>query len=254
MTTFLRQLYEAMGSFSTATQTGICRDLQARVNSKGKKNLARFFAEALEENEPFSQTGTPFLPTTREKTEGRNPVVDVMMKSSPLGFTTPSGVSHEFTFLQREVMHLRVDSLKEQKQKAWIDYVGASSQRPILGEIKWKTDKNAFYAFIQLLTYLSEMATPHQVERAIRHQLFGEKITAITKFDLHILLVNFDFNERSKRVPLIQMTHELARTFKARLNNDYSKAAVCLGNVYCLAARIEDGTSVFSDFRCLWQV
>ncbi|MFM7149376.1 MAG: hypothetical protein ACKO23_06000, partial [Gemmataceae bacterium] len=252
MATFLRQLYEVMGCFSTATQTGICRDLQARVNSKGKDNLARFFAEALKENEPFSQTETPFLPTTREKSEGRNPVVDVMMKSSPLRFTTPSGKSHEFTILEREIMHLRVKSKKEQNQTAWIDYVAVGEAGPILGEIKWKTDKNPFYALIQLLTYLSEIATPHQVERAIRHQLFGKDISAITKFDLHILLGNFDFNERSKRVPLIQRTHELARTFKARLNSDYPKAAACLGNVYCLAARVEDGCDLFSDFRCLW--
>jgi hypothetical protein len=40
---------------------------------------------------------------------------------------------------------------------------------PIVGEIKARTDTNAFVALVQALTYASELVTPAQLERVERH-------------------------------------------------------------------------------------
>jgi hypothetical protein len=231
----------------------MCNDLLRQLN-KGKRghNLARYFANALETNKHFNQIGRPFIPDTRGDKAGTNPVARVMAKESPLRVVTPLATPYEFNFLQREIPHLRAMSKKEQRYKAWIDYVAVMALRPILGEIKWKNDKNPFYAFIQLLTYLSEMATPNQIKRAISHQLFGNQLSTITAFDLHIFLVNF--NDQGGKGKLIDLTRQLANAFKKRLEHDYPEAANCLGNVLCIAGRIEKQSERFSKVGCLWMV
>lgn len=249
MSTLLREIYEVSGCFSTATHTKMCKDLLRQL-TKGKKkkgNLAEHFANALKANTVFSQVECPFIPATRGDNSGTNPVADVMRNSSPLTIGP-----HCFTFIQREIPHLRAKTLMEQDDKAWMDYVGCNEQRPILGEIKWKGDKNPFYAFIQLLTYLSEMATPNQIERSVKHKLFGEKLTAIAAFDLHIFLANF--NDRGAKGDLIELTHELADMFKMRLKNDHPEVAGCLGDVLCLFGTIDEGASTFSNVGCHWVV
>jgi hypothetical protein len=253
MATFLRELYDVLDCFSTATHTQMCRDfLRKLIKGERGDNLAAFFAQALEENKGFNQIARSFIPDTRGKKKGTNPVASVMAKASPLKVAISSATQYEFTFLQGEIPHLRAMTKEEQHDKAWIDYAAVGTVRPILGEIKWKGDKNPFYAFVQLLTYLSEMATPNQMERAVQHRLFGNSISAISTFDLHIFLANF--NDGGKKGPLIDLTHQLASAFKERLTKDYPGAATCLGNVLCLLGRIEEGSERFSEVKCLWMV
>jgi hypothetical protein len=261
MTTFLRELYDVLSCFSTATHTEMCNDLLRQL-TKGKRkrdNLAVYFSDALEVNKDFNQIEQPFFPDNRGNKTGTNPVAKVM-KKSPLKVVISSEATYEFTFLHREIPHLRAKTKKEQSDKAWIDYVARTKQfRPILGEIKWKGDKNPFYAFVQLLTYLSEMATPNQIERSVKHALFGEEFTEIEAFDLHIFLGNFNDrggkDDRGGKEPLIDLTRQLASEFKKRLQEDHPEAATFLGDVLCLSGHIENGRDSFSDgVRCLWMV
>lgn len=259
MATFLREIYEVLGCFSTATHTAMCNDLLRQlVNGERKNgNLARYFADALKANTTtFSQVDQPFIPLTRKGKKGTNPVAEAMKTSTPLTIPTSASTTYSFTFLQREIPHLRAKTKKEQRDKGWIDYVARTGSRPILGEIKWKGDKNPFYAFIQLLTYLSEIATPSQIERAIKHKLFGDGIASISTFDLHIFLGNFV--ERGDRVPMIELTRQLASEFTRRLRKDHPDVANCIGSVLCFSGHIEDGSGRFSSKpngpKCFWMV
>jgi hypothetical protein len=249
----LRKIYEVLGCFSTATHTEMCKDLRRPLEATGPHNLASYFADALESNNAFNQIVVPFIPDTRVNDEGTNPVTIAMQQNGcSHNITISPERTYKFTYVEREVPHLRAANLNEQENKAWIDYVARTGNRPILGEIKWQGDKNPFYAFIQLLTYLSEMATPNQIKRAIKHDLFGERITAITAFDLHIVLANF--NDRGEKGALIERTRELADVFKRRLNDDHPEAARCLGDVLCLCGTVNVETNTFSNLGCHWIV
>lgn len=252
MTTFLRELYDVLSCFSTATHTEMCNDLLRKLKAKSEDNLAGYFAAALEVNQCFNQSAVPFIPATRGQKSGTNPVTDVMAKASPLVLPTSSSTPYEFTFLEREIPHLRAMTKAEQDDKAWIDYVAVKRNRPILGEVKWEDDKNSFYAFIQLLTYLSEMAIPNQIERSLRHHLFGRDVSSITAFDLHIFLANF--NDRGKKGPLIELTRQLASAFKQRLQQDHPEAATCFGDLLCIRGVIDEASNSFSEVKCLWIV
>lgn len=254
MATFLRKIYEVLSCFSTATHTSMCNDLLRQlIKGKAKKgNLVRHFVDALEENKTISHIERPFIPESRGNKTGRNPVASVMANSSPLKIRISPETNYEFSFLSREIPHLRAMTVKEQKDKGWIDYVARTASRPVLGEIKWKGDKNSFYAFIQLLTYLSELATPNQITRSVQHDLFGKDIPPITAFDLHIFLANF--HDQGKKGELIDNTHQLASAFKDRLYSDFPEAATRLGNVLCISARIEGKSASFAETKCHWMV
>lgn len=254
MATFLRKIYEVLSCFSTATHTSMCNDLlQQLIKGKSKKdNLVRHFVDALEENKTISHIERPFIPESRGNKTGRNPVASVMANSSPLKIRISPETNYEFSFLNREIPHLRAITRKEQTDKGWIDYVAMTASRPVLGEIKWKGDKNPFYAFVQLLTYLSEIATPNQIKRSIDHRLFGRDIMAISAFELHIFLANF--NDKGGKGPLIEQTRLLASAFKNRLHSDFPETANCLGNVLCISARIEGKSNSFVETKCQWMV
>ena len=117
-----------------------------------------------------------------------------------------------------------------------IDYVALRTsgkwEQPCLGEIKVGADQNAFYAFIQLLTYLTELATEHQIERANKYALFGTSISENPSFDLHILLA--DFNQRGKKGELTGKTEALAKLFKESLWRFKPTLAGLVGSILCL--------------------
>jgi hypothetical protein len=252
MATELRNVYEKLADLSTATHQRMCNELLDGLTATKGASLADWFVDAINANSCFEQIGVPFIPVGRESKVGRNPVVKVMSKASPLSVATPDGRGYEFSFLQREVPHLRARTKQEQEAKAWIDYIARCDDQPILGEIKWKDDENPFYAFIQLLTYLSEMATKNQIERAIRQSLFGADLERIDSFDLHIFLSNF--NDRGEKGKLIEPTHQLATAFKHCLGSRRPDFAALLGNVLCISSLIDEGQDSFAKLECLWMV
>ena len=97
MATFLRELYEVLSCFSTATHALMCNDLLRQLNAKGGGNLAAYFADALQANQTFSQIEQPFIPDTRSGKTGTNPVAGALAKASPLIVTMPTAAPYEFT-------------------------------------------------------------------------------------------------------------------------------------------------------------
>ncbi len=106
--------------------------------------------------------------------------------------------AYNFEFIEREISPLRTtrsyyDTGEPAKKSGsgGIDFIGRNltNNLPILGEIKVDGDQNPFYALIQLLTYLSELSTKKQVERAKKHLLFGNQINLKfpVEFYLYIL-------------------------------------------------------------------
>lgn len=158
---------------------------------------------------------------------------------------------HKFKYLEREVPHLRGMKSKRRGNRAWIDYVGVSADRPVLGEIKCGSDQNPFYAFIQLLTYLSEIATPKQLQRSVTHKLFGDSCKSISCFDLHILLA--DPTPRGTKWKMLESTKKLVVAFKKRLSSQYEEKAKLLGRIICLSTKIKNFESG-ADLECIWEV
>ncbi len=69
-----------------------------------------------------------------------------------------------------------------------------------------------------------------------RHNLFDDKIGDNPAIDLIILLA--DFNDRGKRGPLIELTHELAGKFKKSL--DSREIGKRIGSILCSRWKLED--------------
>jgi hypothetical protein len=243
----------------------MCNDLCEGLKSKTKTNLADLFAEAISENTKLDEIDAPFFTDemlkNRHKTEierqesdehskGTVRVTDAMKKHKLMNIQLGDDESYQLNFIEREVPHLRGQRGAKPRNKAWIDYIGVTNGQPILGEIKCGSDQNPFYAFIQLLTYLSEMATPSQIQRAMSQELFSEQCKAIDCFDLHILLTNF--NERSEKKGLLrERTEELAQQFKHKLKQTHDEYAKVVGRVLCLSTMVED-MEAGKNLDCCW--
>ncbi|MEN9667824.1 MAG: hypothetical protein RLZZ326_4187, partial [Planctomycetota bacterium] len=147
---------------------------------------------------------------------------EVLVSGGPRGYS--------FHYVGRQVPPFRQEGAGAPRSGAGgIDYTAVADKTPVLGEIKRSGDKNAFYAFVQLLTYLSEMATANQVARATKHKEFGVALKHPQRFDLHVLLT--DLNPRSATQSLIGQTHELAEAFRKSLGKEAEKV---LGKILCL--------------------
>ena len=265
METRLRHLYESLHGFKTETQKHICDDFCVALGAKSKTHLADLFVEAIDENSRLAEISEPFITdgmlrnrhrteTERQEAEcevkGTVRVTDAMKR---LGNITFCGAVEPYTFeyIQREVPHLKGMESARPGNRAWIDYIGVSAGRPVLGEIKCGSDQNPFYAFIQLLTYLSELATPSQLKRSVTHNLFGDSCKHISCFDLHILLA--DANERSDKWKLIEPTRNLVKAFRECLSRQYPEKANLLGRIVCVATQIENLESG-DDLTFCWEM
>ena len=244
MTTPLRSLYESLPVLSTSEQADTCRDFIQAFRSPGCRALADQFVESFEARKAYTNLEQPFLdaaalsaraPLT-ETSRGTNRVVYLLSQKEAVRILEDAGDEvGRFAYRAREVPPLRMAGAGVPRSGAGgIDYVGLRSDcrppRPVLGEIKYDNDQNPFYALVQLLTYLSEMAPPAQRERAARHRLFGDA-PADGPFDLHVVLA--DFNDRGEKGPLVGLARELAVAVKAALAG-HAEIAPLLGDVFCL--------------------
>lgn len=102
-----------------------------------------------------------------------------------------------------------------------LDFIGwnTSKDMPVLGEIKVLEDQNAFYAIIQLLTYLSEISTPNQIVRINNYKLFGtaNSISSDTKFYLYIISCRY-LNPNMKYEQLLPNAKNLAKKISMHIN------------------------------------
>ena len=240
--TRLRQRYLRLGKrgVSTGRRHKECEQLAGEVTP-----LLDEFLEAVRELERYDSRSEGFDPgkgrldpKERKRNSGTVVVTNCLAAAHPI--SVPNLAPYEFEYLHREVNPLRttrgkfVDGTPATRSgKGGIDYVAlldGRSPTPILGEIKFKSDKDAYYAFVQLLTYLSELSSKAQFTRANKF-LFKCKLVYPVRFDLHILL--WEYNDRGEKGPIIDSTYQLAVAFKARLTAAMG-ASCTLGRVLCL--------------------
>ncbi|MFM7115348.1 MAG: hypothetical protein ACKO0N_01815 [Planctomycetota bacterium] len=251
----LRKLHRSIGK-NLAQDKRTCTEMIAGLKRSTDDNLASLFAESLEINSELDGIGQPYLNTASLKTRtkltpgsrGDNRIVYLLSERERIGVTNgPRGYS--FRYVGRQLPRFRKEGAGAPKSGAGgIDYTAVSGSTPVLGEIKRSGDKNPFYAFVQLLTYLSEMATPNQVRRATKYEEFGIPLKDSQPFDLHILLT--DVNKRSATLGLIEPTRQLAELFRGRLGKQHGKL---LGKTLCL--EMDSATfaaSPDSTLECLW--
>lgn len=250
--TQLRDLYTTLRTQNTADHINWCNDLLERTTSGIQGlTLSAMFHQALADNANLDFIGDKFF-TNADRANAqtvRTRVHDCLSKTqgNPITVNLDTG-PYMFMYLGREFSPLRHLNL------GWVDYFAKTDCVPVLGEVKCNDDQNPFYAFIQLLTYLSEMATPNQITRATTHGELQIDVNFPQKFDLHILLVDHQaFNPKSKRHQLIESTRRLAKQFKCELVNQFPPATDVVGNVLCLRMNPEsfnDDDAVSLD--CIW--
>jgi hypothetical protein len=204
--TKLRYFYESLAKLglSTDTQLSIVKD----INREDKyKRLISLYTESKKHFAEYENVDEPFLPDdlSHRQIPSKNvetilstpDVISVLQERNPEIVVDDS--DYNFKYIQREVPTYRTTNAKSEvgvigkSGAGGIDFIGFNCKHhlPILGEIKVKGDQNTFYALIQLLTYLSELSTPKQIERIDKTNPF-ENISGFSSkrsFYLYILLV-----------------------------------------------------------------
>lgn len=257
----LKLLYREVGD-TVGNDKLRCNELLSEIHDNNRKSrLTDFFHEALHANAAFENIDQPFVnPATIKARKAIGPDTRCDTRICyllSLGNVAVSNgpINYSFRYVSRELPPQRREAGGVPTSGAGgIDYTGAVQAGAILGEIKCSTDKgNVFSAFIQLLNYLSEMATENQIKRANKHNEFGIPLQFQQPFDLHILIV--DPKDQSQKMDLIQPTRQLVEQFKIRLNVEYPLTAAVVGNVLCLrmnSADFAQGTS--RTLECVWAV
>jgi hypothetical protein len=166
------------------------------------------------------------LPTAFRTISGTNHVISILKANGTNGVTR--GPSLAFDYVEREVSPIRTkhgvfDTGKSGRRSGTggIDFIGITvrDHTPILGEVKLNHDGTPFSALVQLLTYLSELATPDQRKRVEDCGLFGRPVPVDTPFNLYVLTCH------TKKKPqqwnkILRNTKILANRLKQRLDED----------------------------------
>jgi len=250
MSTRIRSFYELLNNFSTETQSQMCDDIIRGATSANRAWLVSEFVEAINSNSGYDNTAQPFLGEQARRQRsvlshesiGDNRIVWLLSSKATVRIIADCDMEvARFRYSERQIAPKRTAHAHVPSSGAGgIDYLGFRESpepgRPVIGEIKVDSDGNAFYAFVQLLVYLSELATAKQIDRANCHNLFGTPIGQDPQFDLHILLA--DFNGRGKKVPIIEKTRVIAEGFKNRLAG-YPAVAARLGDILCIKMNAE---------------
>jgi hypothetical protein len=95
-----------------------------------------------------------------------------------------------------------------------LDFIGVTcdeSATPVLGGVQSARETSAYPVFLRLLAALTEMAPEEQVRR-LNEPCFRGVLRPDPSFDL--VLVLWDETEESQRVPLAQLTRDLAERVK----------------------------------------
>ena len=236
MPTPLRKLLRSIGG-SLAQDKRTCSEMIAALKRSGDDNLAAMFVASLEINSMLEGIGQPLLnaaaPKSRKQvssgSRGDSRIVYLLSERQSVAVTNgPRGYS--FRCVGYRVPPSRQTQIGRPKDAVGaIDYTAVAGKTPVLGEIKRSGDKNAFYAFVQLLTYLSEVAAANQVCSTKEHNEVGIPLGDPQPFDLHILLTDLD--ERSATLGLIEPTRQLAELLRARRGKQRRGV---LGEMLCL--------------------
>ena len=252
--TALHCYYRSLEGKSTEAQT---RECDAFL--RNPERLLTVFLDSLAEFEVYCNLDEGFGLSGRKPLDSRDPrhrVVGRLAGSETIRVPEVAG-DYVFRYVGREINPWRTTKstfsdgrLARSSGSGGVDYLGrtlSGRERPILGEAKEDSDKTAFYAFIQLLNYLSKFATQNQVDRCNRFQLFGGRIDYPPSFDLHILLA--DFNDRGTKQETIGMTRDLADAFRHGLGEVGRGDLV--GRILCLRMDVENYSGTL---RCEWDI
>lgn len=240
----MQTIYEMLKCLSTEQQTALCNGFITAYSKNAKpKTITDWYCRDVVSLEDYANVEQAFLlsedarkPIGPDST-GTNRIVYLLSQRHgdiPVVDSSDSEV-YRFAYHCRELAPLRTANAGMPHSGAGgADFLGfrldSNTRRPAAGEIKCDDDQNPFYAFVQLLAYVSALVTKNQIARANRHNLFGGSIGDTPSFDLVILLA--DFNDRGTKGPLIELTRNLASRFKASLERQ--EIGKGIGSILCL--------------------
>ncbi len=244
--TKLRKRYHQLKNANTQIRKDECKNLL-----QSPKRLVDEFIEAIGQVALFDNCDEGFYPNESKRTS--KPQLRGAAFLERVLFTPVSVASctdYKFRILHREVSPARATNAGARASGAGgIDYIALREGEllvPILGEVKVANDTDPYYAFVQLLTYLSEMSSKSQFLRANRF-LFDNRLSIPLLYDLHILLV--DYNDRGKKGPIISLVQDLACAFKNELTLQGKQNL--LGQVFCLKANTATFAGSLETIWCL---
>lgn len=208
--TKLRNFYDSLTKLGLTAQTQLC--IIKDINNADKyKRLIFLYEESKNHFKKYENIDEPFLPHSLshrkplpvnvETISNTQDVISILQEKQKRNNKIKVDASaYDFKYLEREVPTCRAthamteEGIKGKSGSGGIDFIGfnCNDRLPVLGEIKVQSDQNAFYALIQLLTYLSELSTPNQIDRINKDNLFKDipNLTEKASFYLYILSVN----------------------------------------------------------------
>jgi hypothetical protein len=215
--TKLRNFYESLAKLGLATDTQL--SIVKDINREDKyKRLISLYTESKKHFAEYANIDEPFLPDDLDHRKSlpdpdkvdaistTSDVISVFQERNPEIDVGDSNYS--FKYIQREVPTYRITNTKSKAGRksgsGGIDFIGFNCKNhlPILGEIKVEGDQNTFYALIQLLTYLSELSTPKQIERIIKKNPFENisEFQSKKSFYLYILLAFKEYGKLKEQI------------------------------------------------------
>ena len=241
--TALHRYYESLSGKNTSEQTQACSEFL-----RDPQRLLTLFLESLAEFEAYCNLDEGFGSSSRKplgEDDPRHRVVYKLASSETIRVPEADG-DYVFRYVGREINPWRTTKstfsdgrLGRSSGSGGVDYLGrtlSGSERPILGEIKATSDQTAFYAFIQLLNYLSKFGTRNQVARCDKFLVFDGPVTYPPRFDLHLLMA--DFNDRGTKQETIGKTRDLADAFRQGVGEMGQGDLV--GRILCLRMDVEN--------------
>ncbi len=225
--TKLRNFYDSLCGLGLTAQTQLC--ILKDINNADKyKRLIFLYEESKEHFRKYENIDEPFLPDSINHRKplphdvaaasNTSEVISIFQeKQKGNDGIAVDGSACDFKYIEREVPTSRTTNaiteygVKGKSGSGGIDFIGSNctDKLPVLGEIKVRSDQNAFYALIQLLTYLSELSTCNQIDRINKYKLFGD-ITLTEEATFYLYIVSVYANLGDIKNEILSETQRLA--------------------------------------------
>jgi hypothetical protein len=198
--TYLRQFYETMKLLETATWVNL-----AAFYSKEPKWLERLWRHSRNAFETYKNGDDWGRGTTEDLPTAPKSVSAIKTTDEFTAFITKHGnrlgeITTSYTFVERELnpRRTRLGEFSDKRPATksgtgGIDVLFRSHATgfPVVGEIKVRRDKNAFFGLIQAMTYAVELSTPNQLARLKKHfAAFGKLDVDAAEVDIVLVMVN----------------------------------------------------------------
>lgn len=239
--TKLHYFYDSLSRYPIKSQIVICENLKENLHC-----LLHLYIDACKDFSRYSNIKEAFVhfPKKRKPLKiSRNitKTTDLLaLLDNQKELKVKNSCNLSFEYIEREINPWRTRGtmfengvLGKRSGTGGLDFIGINkNNNPILGEVKIKNDKNAFYAFIQLLTYCSELFTKNQIERIKSQHLFG-KYKIEPPVSLYIVL--HEHNPEGATHQLIEKTSNLAKSFQEEIISEKSlNSFQKIGHIACL--------------------